>query len=155
MVSRDIPEGELIPRWWGIAYRDFDRNAKVAYPIPLNFLVRWERDLRCWLMNVGRPGYRERIERRTYLRGRESAERASANYTAHVLAERDAAWEKGFFAGVAQGAKMERERGLTREEARSLVSIADGEPPTHAAAEPCLTCDAIAKLRQIAGAANG
>lgn len=32
-------EGEPLPKWYGLAYRDFDRDARVFYPIPLNVLV--------------------------------------------------------------------------------------------------------------------
>lgn len=59
----------MIPRWYAVAYRDFDRDCKACYPIPLHFFVRWERDLRFWLMRAGRPGYRERIEAEYYRKG--------------------------------------------------------------------------------------
>jgi hypothetical protein len=61
-----IKEGGVIPFGYAIAYQDFYRDVKVAYPIPIHFIVRWLRDLRFWLMSVGRPGYRERIEQELF-----------------------------------------------------------------------------------------
>lgn len=73
-----IEEGEYIPWGWGVSHWDFDTGGKWAYPIPLHFLVRWQRDFRCWLMTVGRPGYREKIERNAYNLGLEDGRAASA-----------------------------------------------------------------------------
>ena len=64
-----ITEGGLIPTGYGIAYRDFDWDVKWAYPMPFHFLVRWWRDLYCWLRIVGRPGYRERLEHKAFVQG--------------------------------------------------------------------------------------
>lgn len=33
-------DGEIIPRGYGIAYRDFAMNQSVCYPVPLNWIVR-------------------------------------------------------------------------------------------------------------------
>ena len=35
-----IGEGQHIPWWYGIAYRSFDLDAKVAYPVPFHWLVK-------------------------------------------------------------------------------------------------------------------
>ena len=69
-LTYDKYEGECIPWGWAVSYRDFDRDVGVCHPIPLHLLRRWARDLRFWLMSVGRPGYRERVERIAYLAGR-------------------------------------------------------------------------------------
>jgi hypothetical protein len=61
-LNRFVSEGQIIPWGYAVAYRDFDRDTKVCYPIPLHLLVRWVRDFRFWFMRVGRPGYRERLE---------------------------------------------------------------------------------------------
>jgi hypothetical protein len=45
MLQRVIMGGERVPRGYGIAYRDFLMDAVVCYPVPLNWLVRWGRDL--------------------------------------------------------------------------------------------------------------
>jgi len=63
----------MIPSGYAIAYRDFSLDTKIAYPIPLHFVVRWARDFRFWLMTVGRPSYRERIEGVAFRAGREIA----------------------------------------------------------------------------------
>lgn len=64
--------GTMIPFGYGIAWRDFADNRQVMYPIPFNIIIRWLRDLHYWLMVVGRPGYREKVERIAYLNGKNS-----------------------------------------------------------------------------------
>ena len=73
-LAVEVPEGGYIPNWYGIAYRDFDRDTKVAYPLFLHLLVRWVRDFKFWLMSVARPGYRERVEHAAWARGRRAGE---------------------------------------------------------------------------------
>lgn len=84
LICTLVSEGQRIPWGWGIAYRDFERDAKLAYPIPIHFLVRWARDLRFWLMTVGRPGYREKVESEFFRRGLDEGQRRE-----HALAEYD------------------------------------------------------------------
>lgn len=48
-LIRRVPEGSIIPDWWGISHYELDRDTAVCYPIPLNIfvggfwrsLVRW------------------------------------------------------------------------------------------------------------------
>jgi hypothetical protein len=35
-----INEGEIIPKWYGVAWRAYDRMQIACYPIPLNLIVR-------------------------------------------------------------------------------------------------------------------
>lgn len=35
-----IGNGQKYPRWYGLAWIDFERNAAVCYPIPLNIIAR-------------------------------------------------------------------------------------------------------------------
>ncbi len=51
-MSKIVYENEQIPRFYGIAYRDFLVKAIICYPIPLNWLVRWERALGFWLRRL-------------------------------------------------------------------------------------------------------
>ena len=74
-MRRYVGEGERIPTGYGIAWRDFDTDYKVAYPLVLHLVLRWLRDAKFWLMSVGRPGYREQVEREAYYRGRLDAGR--------------------------------------------------------------------------------
>ena len=62
-------EGEMIPHWWAVAYRDFDRDVAICYPIPLHLIIRWLRDIRHWFMHIGRPGYAERREHELFMAG--------------------------------------------------------------------------------------
>jgi hypothetical protein len=42
-VEKLIKEAEAMPKWYGFAYRDFNRDVRVAYPIPINIIVAWFR----------------------------------------------------------------------------------------------------------------
>lgn len=44
-----VPEAGIIPRYYGVAYRDFMRMGAVCYPVPLNRLVRMLRSVYFWL----------------------------------------------------------------------------------------------------------
>ena len=48
----EVPEDGTVPKYYGVAWADFDKNAVVCYPIPLNFLMAWWRILR-WRLSVG------------------------------------------------------------------------------------------------------
>ena len=87
-----VGEGERIPWGYGISYRDFERDTKVAYPLGIHFLVRWARDFRFWLMTVGRPGYRERYEQAVYHLGVEQGRRYEAKLRQMDL---EAAYRRG------------------------------------------------------------
>lgn len=44
ILFREVHQGEMIPRGWGIAYRSWRRASATAMPIPLNMIVgllRW------------------------------------------------------------------------------------------------------------------
>lgn len=89
----------MIPWGWAIAYRDFNLEAKAAYPIFVHFLVRWERDFLYWLMKAGRPGYRERVEQAAFRKGlaqeRGVTERLEAYARERGYTEgHDAGWSK-------------------------------------------------------------
>jgi len=71
-IMKLIGEGETIPRFYGCSYMDYRTFKRVAYPIPLNFLVGWWKILQFRLKvgsghNIGikawahgnRKGYRD------------------------------------------------------------------------------------------------
>lgn len=45
IVKKVINEGEAIPKYYGIAYRDYLRYQAVCYPIVLNLIIRYLREL--------------------------------------------------------------------------------------------------------------
>lgn len=49
MISRVIGEMELIPRRYGVAFRDINGRRVVCYPIPLNWIVGWSREMVAWI----------------------------------------------------------------------------------------------------------
>lgn len=71
-MAMDIGEAEMIPRWYGIAYRDFDRDTKVAYPIIIHWIVRYGRDLLYWIRWVGYPSFRQEVEHKYFRLGLEA-----------------------------------------------------------------------------------
>ena len=40
-MKKLIRDNELIPKWYGIAYRDCSKGHAVCYPLPLNLVVRF------------------------------------------------------------------------------------------------------------------
>jgi len=60
-LRRYVHENEWMPTLYGLAWRDYVRGAKVCYPVPLNWLFRWARDLYWWLAVPG-LSWRERAE---------------------------------------------------------------------------------------------
>lgn len=45
----EITQGQIIPAWYGLAYRENHLDVQVCYPIPINLLVRWWHDLLWWM----------------------------------------------------------------------------------------------------------
>jgi hypothetical protein len=45
MIVKYQKPGEMLPRGYGVAYRRFDRDERVCYPIPLNILVWLAREV--------------------------------------------------------------------------------------------------------------
>lgn len=64
-----IPEGGLLPRGYGIAWRELDRDGVVVMPIPLNILAGWIRNLWHWLRRGVRPSAFDRAAIEAYQRG--------------------------------------------------------------------------------------
>ena len=52
MPYRKIREGDLMFRFYGIAWSNPELRVWTCYPIPFNFLARWVRDL-YWLLMGG------------------------------------------------------------------------------------------------------
>ncbi len=44
-IRKVINQAEVVPPWYGLAYRDLIRAQAIAYPIGLHLVVRWSRDL--------------------------------------------------------------------------------------------------------------
>lgn len=64
-----LAEGEACPFWYGIAYYEFDRDCRVAYPVPLHLLVRWLRVAWTWIRFGGWTGALDYAYRRGAERG--------------------------------------------------------------------------------------
>ena len=52
MLKRIVPEGGLIPRGYGCAYRLMTTRESVFYPIPLNWIAGWWREA-LWFLQDG------------------------------------------------------------------------------------------------------
>ena len=73
---REIPEGGVIPRGYGIVYRHWDRLSTAVAPIPLNFLIKWALGLYWRLQRGGStPKWNQELLS-AYVRGRWDGARA-------------------------------------------------------------------------------
>ena len=72
-------EGEYLPPWYyGYAYKEWDRQVTVFYPIPINFVIRFLKHSKfLWDNFRGKPSYIDKkiseMESIWYNDGRESA----------------------------------------------------------------------------------
>jgi hypothetical protein len=46
-IKKEVYEGQMIPKFYGLAYCEFDRFVAVTYPIPLNLIIGYFRKI--WL----------------------------------------------------------------------------------------------------------
>lgn len=57
LKGKQIKAGERMPKFYGLAYWDYNMDIAICYPIPLNLFSRWLYDLTFWLKN---PSYKDR-----------------------------------------------------------------------------------------------
>lgn len=92
-----VKEGMLIPRWYGVAWREFDRDCSVVMPVPLNLIAGWTRRLWHWLRwGFAKRSVLDEVAWVAYERGRE--DRAKSNLKARDSREewvRQAAYDAG------------------------------------------------------------
>ena len=104
MDKLSIVRGEQIPRWYGVAWREFDRDCVVVMPIPLNVLVGWARRFWHWLRwGFVRESVLDEVMASAFQLGRLKATKVDKAIS-------DAAHDAGFQAGLTQG----RTEGLTK-----------------------------------------
>lgn len=83
ITGLQLAQGEMIPRWYGIAYYSPYSDHAICYPIPVNLIVRWLRNL-LWAMKRGK----EDALSEAYRRGRtdlRSAEERESQRVARVI----------------------------------------------------------------------
>lgn len=68
--------GVKVPWYLGLAYVRFDIMVYVMYPIPLNLLIRWGRDVLFFARRA--PSYRESVEKKAYSRGLEDGAKSES-----------------------------------------------------------------------------
>ena len=64
-----IPEGELLPRGYGVAWREPDMDGVVVMPIPLNIITCWVRWAWHWFRHGLQPSAFDRAVVEAYQRG--------------------------------------------------------------------------------------
>ncbi len=75
-AAKKVFEGEMYPPFYGIAYVEYYANYAVAYPVPINLIVRFGR----WLWHESirwRPTKLDEMLRKAYRQGREDQLRPS------------------------------------------------------------------------------
>ena len=55
LTHKQIHEGEIIPRFYGVAYRNFAQDTIICYPFPFNIIVQYWRK---WWMAIRNPAKR-------------------------------------------------------------------------------------------------
>ena len=83
LTRKQVKEGAKVPRGYGYAWRDFDRNTTVAFPVPFNVFFRGLR--RFWHWIVG--GYKNSVIDEARIAGRREASRDWSWYEARVQEE--------------------------------------------------------------------
>lgn len=74
ITLRQIREGEMIPRFSGIAWKNFESLSVVVLPVPVNVIARWGRTFWFWLrVGYWNPSLLERVSDNAYTAGRRSA----------------------------------------------------------------------------------
>jgi hypothetical protein len=66
-IRREIEQGEMMPKLYGVAYMDFMRKIYICYPFPLNHIVRVYRSVWCRV----RHAYMDEMESRLVKREQE------------------------------------------------------------------------------------
>ena len=73
MIVKYQKPGEMLPRGYGVAYRRFDVDDRVCYPIPLNVVVFLAREVYYWVAFIVRYSVIDRLltrmEKLGYQRG--------------------------------------------------------------------------------------
>lgn len=69
-IIRCVMQGERIPRGYGVAWVDFERNVLIALPIPLNVVARAVRWVYFEAMRAGYPSAYDRRLRDAFELGR-------------------------------------------------------------------------------------
>lgn len=77
IMARDLAEGERIPRGYGLAYHDWERDILIVYPLPFNLLAALMRRLYYRLVYGMRP----------------------LKFEAAIRRARQAAWNRGYDTG--------------------------------------------------------
>lgn len=71
-LKKVIEQGEMRPPFYGRAYMTDFSGEMVCYPIPLNWIVGWWREI-CWYLQRGPWGYKNKelkaLLRKEYERG--------------------------------------------------------------------------------------
>jgi|GEM_PF-6171247 hypothetical protein len=78
MIQRIVREGELMPRFYGIAWRNYFRREAVCFPVPLNVILAFARQAYLWI----RLGHVEVSSdpRSAYEQGRREAQQSGRRY---------------------------------------------------------------------------
>ncbi len=89
-LRRIIDQGEIVPQGYGVAWRDWNRDAAICYPVPLNVLLGWLRFAYIWIRFRAVPHSLDRCirgiiataERDAYSRGYDRGLRQQDGYRA-------------------------------------------------------------------------
>ena len=89
-MKKQVRECESIPRFYGLAYREYDRRVGVCYPIPFNIVVRIAMNI-WWSLKSGFfPDWYEeklfKVDREAWQRGYDFGVKTAKSLT-NIVAE--------------------------------------------------------------------
>ena len=79
-IAQKVNPGEVLPRFYGVAYWEYHRAYLIAYPVPINLIVRFGR----WLWHElvrHRPTKFDELLKSAYQAGRQSVQGDATNET--------------------------------------------------------------------------
>lgn len=75
---------DSLPRGYGFSYRCFNVHGSMAYPIPLNLIVRWARNFHIWLKGCVQPSWADERFMAMYRLGEQAAEKRYQDRIARI-----------------------------------------------------------------------
>jgi hypothetical protein len=111
LTRRQVAMGEILPRWYGMAWINYVDGSLIAYPLPFNFLARFLHTMRwriakwfMWPRDNARDRELQAARGEGYRQGFEAAERTDNNVREFRV---ESAYRRGYRKGMTAQKKMD------------------------------------------------
>jgi hypothetical protein len=111
-LIRAVGEAECVPRGYGLAYWDFNREVGIFCPMPFNWVVRWWLLFYYFMMKAGFPNRYEKEMQFKWRRGYEGGYRDGLRDGERVGIRKQAERQRLLWAGYLAQPVGEREKWL-------------------------------------------